>query len=261
MSFTTIPALNLPTKERLYLQNLTHAIQDILEPHIRAIYLFGSASYGAYEPGTSDLDVAIVITTSLPTSTYQLLASKVNHAAIPCPAMKLELVIYTADTTQNLTRVPRFEMNLNTGVGVADHVSFNPEAEADHWFLLDLAVGRELGVALVGPAPRYAMGEVKKEWITDALGKSLRWWGDNEGANTSPDAVLNACRAWRWAETGVWGSKKQGAEWTLQCYKENDVIPIVRRALESRGNKAALDMADVSMVLKTVRMKLMERRL
>jgi Domain of unknown function (DUF4111) len=51
-------------------------------------------------------------------------------------------------------------------------------------------------------------------WVLDALMESLRWHRTHDLG--SPNSVLNACRGWRWAETGVWGSKREGLAWALR---------------------------------------------
>lgn len=251
MSFPLSPTLNLPEKEIAYLRALTDTIQATLVLHLKAVYLFGSASYGAYQPGTSDLDLSIVITSPLPITSYQSLASAICHAALPCPAKKLELVLYTCETVRNLTRFPKFEMNFNTGMGMDDHLVFDSSKEAGHWFLLDLTVGRQSGVPLLGPSAHAVIGEIKQEWVVDALSEGLEWWSEN--ASSSPDAILNGCRGWRWIETGLWGSKLDGAKWVLEKRKEPEVINTVNRAVELRSMGGTLDETDASRMIDILR--------
>jgi predicted nucleotidyltransferase len=251
MSFPSSPTLTLPEKEIAYLRALTDTIQTTLDSCLKAVYLFGSASYGEYQPGTSDLDLSIVITSQLPIARYQSLASVISHAALPCPARKLEFVLYTYETVNDLTRFPKFEMNFNTGMGMDDHLVFDPSNEAGHWFLLDLAAGRQLGVPLLGPAPQEVIGEIKQEWVVDALSEGLEWWCEN--ASASPDAALNACRAWRWIETGLWGSKLDGAKWVLEQREEPDIISTVNHAVELRSSRGALDVAEALRMIDIVR--------
>jgi predicted nucleotidyltransferase len=59
------PTLKLPQPEIQYLHSLTDILQAELNVQLKAVYLFGSASYGAYEPGRSDLDLAVIIDSSL----------------------------------------------------------------------------------------------------------------------------------------------------------------------------------------------------
>jgi Domain of unknown function (DUF4111) len=204
----------LPLPEETYLRALTATLQDVLGAHLVGVYLFGSAAYGAYEAGRSDLDVQAVISGPLSEAQYRAVAARLSQAALPCPARKLEFVLYTQQAAGTATRRPQFALNFNTGAGQPDHLSLNAAQEAGHWFLLDIAVGRELGRALTGPPPAEVFAAPQRVWVLDALLESLQWHRTHDLG--SPNSVLNACRGWRWAETGVWGSKREGLAWALQ---------------------------------------------
>nr|MDT0666777.1 DUF4111 domain-containing protein [Micromonospora sp. DSM 115978] len=99
----------------------------------------------------------------------------------------------------------------NTGPEIVDFVCTNPDDEPSHWFLLDLAIGRELGRVLLGPPPAEVIAPIPRAWQLGAVSDSLAWHGGAE-----PDSAnrrLNAVRGWRYADTGQWGSKQAGAEW------------------------------------------------
>ena len=64
------PTLKLPQPETQYLHSLTAILQTELNVQLKAVYLFGSASYGAYEPGKSDLDLAVITGSSLANTVY-----------------------------------------------------------------------------------------------------------------------------------------------------------------------------------------------
>jgi predicted nucleotidyltransferase len=73
------------------------------------VVAIGSWALGDYVPGVSDLDVAVVTDGAAPD------LDPVRHAALPCPARKLELVVYSADQAAAPTRDLRFVLDLNTG--------------------------------------------------------------------------------------------------------------------------------------------------
>ncbi|KAK0200506.1 hypothetical protein DFS33DRAFT_1362173 [Desarmillaria ectypa] len=137
---------SLPQPEQEYLVKLVATLNDVLTNCLVAVYLFGSASYSPYESGISDLDVQAIIFSPLPQSTYRKLATQLGHSAIPCAARKPEFVLYTKDAV------------FNTGDGMTDYVCLDPSQEATHWFL-DIASGREKGVALLGPPPATVFAE------------------------------------------------------------------------------------------------------
>ena len=88
-----------------------------------------------------------------------------------------------------------------------------------------------------------------REWAIDALSESLDWWKDNEP--TTPDALLNACRGWRWAQTGIWGSKLAGAKWAVD--HEFRAKELVECAMKARTSGTNLDRMTVIQFLDFVK--------
>lgn len=226
----------LPTDlpEQPYLQALTGVLRRALGAQLVGVYLFGSAAYGAYEAGHSDLDVQAVTTQPPGEVLARALAAHLSHAALPCPARKLEFVLYTRQAAATATRHPQFALNLNTGAGQPEHLSLDPSREAGHWFLLDIAAGRERGRALVGPPPAQVFAAPQRAWVLDALLESLRWHRDHD--LLSPNSVANACRGWRWAETGTWDSKRAGVAWAAAQPQAPAGLGLTADAVQAREN-------------------------
>ncbi|GIV96916.1 MAG: hypothetical protein KatS3mg057_1573 [Herpetosiphonaceae bacterium] len=204
----------LPTAEIVYLEQLVGRLQSGLQQRLVGVYLFGSAAYGDYQPGQSDLDVQAVVASSLSEQERRELAGSLLHQALPCPARRLEFVCYARPCIDPASRPPQFELNLNTGAGETDHLAVDPSGESSHWFLLDIAIGRELGYRLFGPAPATVFAPIPRLWQLEAILDSLRWHREHEAA--SRNSILNACRGWRYAVTGHWGSKLAGAAWAMR---------------------------------------------
>ncbi|KZV84760.1 hypothetical protein EXIGLDRAFT_654665 [Exidia glandulosa HHB12029] len=232
--------LNLPSAEREYLASVVNALHDICGDELLGVFLVGSASYGAYQAGISDIDVQAVASDTITEASILTIASRLSHSQIPCPARLLEFVLYTKSAARALTEQPRWSLNLNTGAQRGkDTVQLEPDPDAgQHWFLLDLACARELGRTLYGSedtAQVFAAPE--RAWVLNALHQCVLWFVEHDPNNTS--AVLNACRAWRWSVDQVWGSKLQGAKWAA---KRPDLAPeyleIVKVAMETRLSSA-----------------------
>ena len=172
------------------------------------VVLIGSAALGDYVPGVSDLDVAVIAPE--PVGDPEALVAPVRHAALPCPARKLELVVYRAAQAAAPTRGLEFELDLNTGPG-GDRLLTDLGDEPSHWYLIDLAIAREHGIALSGPPARELIGEPPRADALAALEAGTRWAEEHEP--DSPSTVLNAARARRFAERGDWLSKSDAAVW------------------------------------------------
>ncbi|KAH8433131.1 uncharacterized protein LDX57_010765 [Aspergillus melleus] len=231
---------HLPEEVEAYLEEVVKRLIDHLKDQLVGVYLFGSASNDAYEPGLSDLDVQAVVKNPLDTVEKQAVISRLNQDVLPCPATKLEFVVYAQSSVSPTSRHPRFELNLNTGPHQPDHVSLDPANEASHWFLLDIAMGRQLGRSLHGPAATEAFGAIPRRYILEAIANSLEWHQANE--LNSPNSVLNACRGWRFIMTGEFSSKLDGAKWAMQ---QPDCPAIVERAVAARKTGGELPAAQV----------------
>jgi predicted nucleotidyltransferase len=165
---------------------------------LHAVYLLGSAAVGGYEQGRSDVDVVAVTERPLGEDEKRALAEAAE--GLPCPARKLELVVYPLGSN-------RHEINLNTG----EKVSFDPEEDPAFWFVLDRAIAEQHAVPLLGPSWSEVFEPVAPEQIRAALDEALDWQEREEPIGRS--SVLNTCRAWMWLESGDWGSKPEAAAW------------------------------------------------
>lgn len=230
---------HLPEEEKAYLDEIVKRLTSYLKDQLVGVYLFGSASYHAYEPGFSDLDVQAVVKYPLETFQKEAIIRLLSQDALPCPATKLEFVIYAQSSVHPASRHPRFELNLNTGPR-SDHISFDPANESSHWFMLDIAMGRKLGLCLYGSALAEAFGAISRRWILEAIADSLDWHRANEA--NSANSVLNACRSWQFIATGEFSSKSDGAKWAM---KQQDCPLVVERALSARKTGDKLPAADV----------------
>jgi len=235
-----------PTVNR-YLTLLTATLRERLGERLDAVCLFGSAAYGAYLPGSSDLDVQAVISAPLDASTYRGVAAAISHDVLPCPARKLEFVLYTLTQASTFSQQPEFELNFNSGAELPDHLSLDIGEEGTHWFILDIAMGRELGVALFGPPPAEVFAPVPGQRVKEAILDSMAWHRAHELA--SVNSVTNACRGWRYVATGTWGSKRDGLRWAVTQPAASDLLAEVQLAAE-RGSD--LDGRQVARVLDTL---------
>lgn len=238
---------HLPDAESGYLMQIVDRLREQLQERLVGVYLFGSAAYGSYEPGISDLDVQAVVHDRLGDEERREIAARLSHQALPCPARKLEFVCYAQPAINPATRHPRFELNFNSGAGLADHLTLDPGEEASHWFLLDIALGRERGRSLFGPEPAAVFGAIPRLWQLEAIRDSLEWHRDHE--LSSANSVLNACRGWRYAVTDQLGSKSAGANWALE---QPNCPPVVARAEQRRRDGLPLNQAAAAELVEIV---------
>lgn len=172
-----------------YLDELIESLSAVATLH--AVYLIGSAALGAYEHGSSDVDVIAVTERSLSLAERQALVAAAD--TIPCPARKLELVVYPRGSDV-------WQINLNTG----ERATYDTADEPGFWFVIDRASAEEHAIALVGPPWSEVFDPVPRDELLAALDAAL----DEVGA-------LNAARAWAWLEDGAWISKPDAERWLV----------------------------------------------
>jgi predicted nucleotidyltransferase len=196
-----------------YLDDLARRSERLLGGRLVGMYLGGSLALGDYQPGRSDIDVAVVVDGELALETKEALVSAIRHEVLPCPARGLELVVYTRAAAASEVVDPHFELNLNTGAAMLFRKDLEPVPTETHWFALDRTILRAHGVALLGPPAVDVFGRIPREQLLAVAAQSLRWH-ERGGARTD-DAVLNACRALRFAREDEWSSKPAAGRWAL----------------------------------------------
>ena len=226
----------IPSREKKYLSDLVEILTSNFKEKIIGIYLFGSASYGGYIPIKSDLDVQMITKEVLSIADRRKIAALISHSALPCPARKLEFVSYPQSALHPVSRSPEFDINFNTGENQFEHIGLDFSKEPSHWFLLDIAIGRELGYNLIGPKPVQAFGKIPKSWVLSAMLDCLSWYEENEPV--SFDLILNTCRCWKFLETDKMCSKLEGLKWASQ---RNSSLKYLEKEHNSFKEKQSID--------------------
>jgi len=237
-----------PAGER-YVAEIARRLGAGLGPELVAVYLTGSAACGGWVAGRSDLDVTAICARPLSATAKRRLVEPLLRRALRCPARGLELVVYERAAVEAPGRTVPFQVNLNTGPAIEERITFDPGEEPSHWFVIDLSIARECARALVGPLPERLLGPVARADVLAALADSLDWHDRHEGA--SANAVLGACRAWRYAVEGSWSPKVQAGRWALG--RAGDPAPIERALALRAGAEGALGPTTVEALVAEVR--------
>ena len=183
-----------------YLAELVEAARETLGDNLVAAYAAGSIALGAYQPGRSDVDVALVCEDAIDVSRKQALVARLRHEALPCPARGLELVLYRRSVAQAGTPEPGFELELNTGAGMTFRATYaadeRPAADGRFWYGLDRSILHQSGYAIVGPTASEMFADLSPADLRALLVDALRWWlaqptsSDSEPTPGAEDAVL-----------------------------------------------------------------------
>lgn len=197
-----------------YLAALIERSRGILGGNLVGAYAAGSVALDAYQPGRSDIDVALVTAEPLDDTEKHALVAALRHEALPVPARGLELVVYTRASAGSGTTDPGFEVELNTGPAMAFRATYDPAdrpaADGRFWYALDRSILSGLDGALLGPPAREVFADVAPDDLRALLVEALTWWLRQPG--DPGDGVLGACRSLVRVRDGEWLPKIAAAQ-------------------------------------------------
>lgn len=238
----------------LFGEAVAEVLGDTLGGDLVGAWFVGSVALGGYVPGQSDIDIAAVCEGALSDGQKQHVAAAIGEVSTTCPGRGLEFTLYRREVAKALPTGAGFEVNANGGPAMPTAVHLDPAAEAGFWYVLDRAVAHRAGVAISGPPPSEVFVDVPRPTLLDALYESMAWHRVHEKATLY--SVLNACRAWRFVDEGVLGSKLEGAAWARERGKATGVIDAA--VALRRGEDAALEDSAVDDLLCAVLARLAE---
>ncbi|HWH99907.1 MAG TPA: nucleotidyltransferase domain-containing protein [Propionibacteriaceae bacterium] len=223
-----------PRVER-YLLALVSEARAVLGEELVGAYAAGSVALDAFQPGRSDIDVALVCRSELPTLSKDQIVQRLRHEALACPARGLELVVYLQQVAMSGTAEPGFELELNTGAGMDFRVTMRPEdrpvEDGLFWYGIDRSILHQSGLPLLGPPASETFADLVPADVRHLLVDSLRWWiartapSDDRPAPPMEDAVLGACRALVWHRSQRWLPKiDAGLQLIEDGYQPADLI-------------------------------------
>jgi len=206
--------------------------RKILGDQLIGIYLQGSGSQSDFRQGKSDLDLVIVVGDPISDSTKKEVVNTLDHSTLSVPASGLDLLIVTVAVVTKPSTSPSHELWFSTGKEWKNEIDLEGNT-AEHLIVFSLC--RVFGKTLLGPEAKDLFAVIPSNLLKDALIGVLRWhqtkildpFHDPRGEYS----VLNACRAWRYAEEGILCSKSEGAEWALRKEPNNEMV---RNALSIR---------------------------
>jgi hypothetical protein len=247
--------VHVPTPEIAAFGDLVAGVlARILGADLVGAWFVGSVALGGYVPGESDVDIVAVSRSALGEARKRDVAAAIVRASEACPARGVEFTLYRREVAGSPPRGADFEVNANGGPRMPTAVHLDPAAEQGFWYVIDRAIAHRSGIAITGPRPRTTFADVPRRTLLEALDASMAWHRLHEKATLY--SVLNACRAWRFAEEDVLGSKLEGATWARARWPDTDVIDAA--VALRRGRDAPLDPTAVDALLAAVATRLRE---
>ncbi|MBW4717212.1 aminoglycoside adenylyltransferase domain-containing protein [Saccharothrix obliqua] len=195
-----------------YARDVAAEVAAVLGRRLVGAYLHGSAVLGGFDARRSDVDVVVVCETPMAEAERSAVAERLSDERLPCPARGLELSVVTLAATLRPAARPAFELHITTAPEDRKVVDGHGH-EGDPDLVLHFAVCRGAG-RLVGPGrpATEVFAPVAADLVLAQLAAELRWAAEHAPGEY---AVLNACRAWRFAVDGALVSKVDGGRWAL----------------------------------------------
>ncbi len=219
----------------------------------------GSLTLGAYVPGSSDIDLLVILQEPLTDAQLAALTEAVAVGRLGAPG-RVDLRVVLRKVAAAPTPAPPIEASIEirpdreAGFRVEHHLPGQRD------LLVEFSICRALGRTLMGSAPRELIGEVPNEWVLSAGDAQLAdWQAIRDDPAYAQLTVLTACRVWRFVEEGCHCSKMEAGEWALE---RDPTLQVVRDALGQRLVDATIpiDAEQVQQLLAIVRARLAERR-
>lgn len=218
---------------------LLATLRSELGDDLVATWVHGSAALGGFVPGCSDLDVLVVVDDDAERN-WRAVGSTL--AAVDGERMPLELSVIRRGLAERPCEPWPFAVHVTVDGGRRHETKvLLDEGRGDADLLLHLAVTRAAGLTLAGPPPGELVGEVDRDDVVAQLMDELRWGVDNADETY---AVLNACRALRYAETSDLVSKVAGGRWGLERLPEHTAV--ITRALDAHERGTAQEGAGMA---------------
>jgi predicted nucleotidyltransferase len=205
------------------IDTLSQGLVEILAAKLVGIYLFGSLSYGDFNPDSSDIDLFVILHEPVSQSDLETLEQFHQRVGMTHERWARRLECSYTPKAMLLNTLPPSQPRPYLGEGI-----FYPEAHYGNEWIINLYLLYQHGIALSGPDFKTLIDpipilEVQKACIRDLF---QEWqpkiadpnWLDNSHYHSY--IVLNLCRILYTVLYSAAGSKKVSARWVKNRFSE-----------------------------------------
>ena len=213
-----------------YVQTVTSIVANIIGANVVGTYLHGSAVTGGFDFRQSDIDILVVCEELMTTEQQSTMAEQLSDEQLSCPATELEITVVLLHTCRNPTANPPFEFHMSTSRDENYRKTINGhEREGDPGQLPHFALCRQVGRPLGTSRPTAEVfAPIPDTMLIAQMIDGLRWAAEHAPWEY---AVLNACRAWKFADDRTLVSKIEGGEWAFKHSLDSD-RELIQHALD-----------------------------
>jgi len=213
-----MPKIEYPDVEKV-VDDLNVSLQSTLSEKLLALYLFGSAVSGDFDPQTSDVDLLAITEASLSDTELDDLRRTHETFINAHPRWKGRIEVAYVDVES----MQKFKTSTVTIVRISPGEPLHFR-DMDKGWAMDWYVVQELGLTLYGPKPdTYIPHITKDEFIASIKDAYLSWVDRAKEARWigyQSYIIMSLCRGLYAIRYGRQISKPQGASWAAKEFPE-----------------------------------------
>jgi streptomycin 3"-adenylyltransferase len=189
---------------------LVEPVRGLLGEDLLAIYVYGSATVGDFDPRSSDLDLLVVVERPLGVTAKSGLIRLLWETAPRVPARGMECWVLTRETVAAGDGRRDFELMVNTHP--QEPLTVDGATGARGIPVVELELVHDNGEVVVGPPPTELLAKLPRSLVVASMVEILRVEGPDSSEHYG---VLNAARSLAYTVTGQHLSKLEGGRWVM----------------------------------------------
>ena len=178
-------------------KRLADSCAEILQTSLVSAILHGSLTMDDFRPGSSDLDLLLVVERALEPSETDALLEAVRAADLG-PAGGVDLLVVTRRTAELPADCPGRELLVGRWPDTGEELEVEGRADCVPDLWPELSEARANGRSLLGPEPSRVIREVPRDRVrANGVGWLRTWLELIDDDKNAVHMVLTACRMWR----------------------------------------------------------------
>ncbi len=256
--------IKAPDEIKRLLENVVNELRTYLGENLTGVYLYGSLTFGCFNPVSSDIDIQVVINKSLTDDDKNNIVTLLKIPTDKIPTKKLSVGFVELDVLKNFKH-PAAQTFYVSGTG-ADGFEIENE-QVSQSLTTHLRTIKERGVPLYGEPTENIFPNISNYDYLKSIISNFDWCynnvsrGEDTGECRVPTyATLNFCRVLAFMKDGIVTSKLEGGEWGLK-YLPEEFGSLIREALNEyteTGSSKLVDCANLKKFANYTREKILE---
>lgn len=224
---------NYPEVEQIT-SELLHSIQEVLGHKLVGLYLYGSAVWGDFDSGISDIDLLAALNTDLAEEELDKLRQMHTELVKEQPAWddRIEVQYFSLEGLKNFKNNDSQMANISPGEPL--HFIQAGREWLQNWYFV-----QSYGIVLFGPNPSEVIPAISQEEFINKVKEDakMRQQSVQNTIGSKPYQgfyVMTMCRALYTTTFGEQVSKRKASDWIKQKYPEWSKL--IDNAFEWRKN-------------------------